>query len=384
MALISQEKFKKITDFKQDTCVSIFIPTQRGGKEVLEQKNKKHLKSTWDQVKRELEAKKVSEEKIKSIGQPIEALLDQPEFWRHQSDGLAIFSSEGFFEKYTVPVNFEAHHYVSNDFYVKPLVPLTTDDGRFYLLAVQQDKVDFYEATKNTIGEIYIEDLTPSKLEDRVGYDYEEKNRKAKTQNSSMGTATSHGYDAANKDDKNEILRFFNAIDKGLHEILRDENVPLVVACQDYLFPIYKEANSYKNLFDQVVPGNPSDTDMFGLHEKALNVMEPHLEKKKRTKLESFGELTPDKTSSTISDIIPAAFEGKVDTLFLENRSEIWGTYDEQNRKVEVNEEQSSNNTSLMNLAAAKVIETGGSVFLIESAFMPEKEAKLNAIFRYS
>jgi hypothetical protein len=384
MALISQEEFKKITDFKQDICVSIFIPTQRGGKEVLEQKNKKHLKSTWDQVKRELEGRSVSAEKIKSIGKPIEALLEDSEFWRHQSDGLAIFSSEGFFEKYTVPVNFEAHHYISNDFYVKPLAPLTTDDGRFYLLAVQQDNVEFYEATKNTIGEIYVEDLTPSQLEDRVGYDFEEKNRKQKTQNSTMGTSTSHGYDAANRDDKNEILRFFNAIDKGLHEVLRDENVPLVVACQDYLFPIYKEANSYKNLFDQVVPGNPSDTDMLGLHEKALKVMEPHLEKKKRSKLESFNELTPDKTSSSISDIIPAAYEGKVDTLFLENRSEVWGTYDEQNRKVEVSKEQSSDNTSLMNLAAAKVIETGGSVFLIESAFMPEKEAKVNAIFRYS
>ncbi|MDT0690493.1 hypothetical protein RM549_11905 [Salegentibacter sp. F188] len=384
MALISQEEFKKITDFKKDTCVSIFIPTQRGGKEVLEQKNKKHLKSTWDQVKRELESQNVSAEEIKNIGKPIEDLLNKPDFWRHQSDGLAIFSSEGFFEKYTVPVNFEAHHYISNHFYIKPLAPLTTDEGRFYLLAVQQDKVEFFEATKNTIGEVYVEDLTPSRLEDRVGYDYEEKNRKTVTQNSSMGTSTSHGYDAANRDDKNEILRFFNAIDKGLKEILHDENVPLVVACQDYLFPIYKEANSYKNLFDQVVPGNPSDADMFGLHEKALKIMEPHLEKKKRSKLESYGELTPDKTSSSISDIVPAAFEGKVDTLFLENRSEIWGSYDEKNRKVEVREEQSKDNTSLMNLAAAKVIETGGSVFLIESAFMPDKEAKVNAIFRYS
>ncbi|MDT0678070.1 hypothetical protein [Autumnicola musiva] len=384
MSLISQEEFQKIAEHKGDVCVSIFIPTQRAGKEVLEQKDKKHLKSSWDEAKRKLEKKGISEEKIKSIGKPIVDLLEDPEFWRHQSDGLAIFAADGFFSKFTLPVNFEAYTYISGEFYVRPLVPVLKDEGRFYLLAIQQDNVKFYEATKHSIGSVYIEDLTPEQLEDRVGYDYEEKHSKHKTQHNLSGQSTTHGYDAANRDEKNEILRFFRAVDKGLHQVLNDENVPLVVACQDYLFPIYKEANSYNNLFDQVVPGNPSDTDMFGLHDKALKVMEPHLEKEKRDKLNNFKELNPEKTSTEIHDIIPAAYEGKIDTLFLENRAEVWGKYDEKNRKVETSTEQSDNTYSLMNLTAAKVIENGGSVFLIESAFMPEKESKLNAIYRYS
>ncbi|WP_373058852.1 hypothetical protein [Zunongwangia sp. H14] len=384
MSIISQEKFKEISNFHGEPCVSIFLPTQRGGKEVLEQKSRTQLKSIWDETKKELEAMEVPGEKIEQLGKPVQELIDDAEFWRHQSDGLAIFSAEGFFEKFTVPVNFEAYKYISKEFYVRPLVPVFNGDERFYLLAVTQDSVSFYEATKHSIGEIEVDDLTPSQLEDRVGYDYEEKHSKSKTQNSQTGSATTHGYDAANRDDKNEILRFFRAIDKGLHEILRDEKAPLVVACQDYLFPIYKEANSYKNLFDEVVPGNPSDSDMLGLHQKALGIMEPHLEKEKRSKLENFKEHTPEQVSSKVSDIIPAAFEGKIDTLFLENRGEVWGTYNEENRKVETEEQRSSKNTSLTNLAAAKVIENGGAVYLVEHAFMPEKDAGLNAIFRYS
>ncbi|MDT0643979.1 hypothetical protein RM553_14165 [Zunongwangia sp. F363] len=384
MSLISQEEFQKIANFKGENCVSIFIPTDRAGKEVLDQKDKTYLKSSWDEVKKRLEKEGISEDKIEAIGKPIEELINDPEFWRHQSDGLAVFAAEGFFEKFTIPVNFEAYTYISKEFYVRPLAPVLKNEGRFYLLAIQQDKVDLYEATKHSIGPVYIEDLTPERLEDRVGYDYEEKHSKHKTQHNLSGQSTTHGYDAANRDEKNEILRFFRAVDKGLHEVLKDENVPLVVACQDYLFPIYKEANSYKNLYEQVIPGNPSDTNMLGLHDKALKVMEPQLEKEKRNKLATFSELPPEKTSTEIHDIIPAAFEGKIDTLFLENRAEVWGTYDEENRKVETKEEQSDDATSLMNLAAAKVVETGGSVFLIESAFMPEKASKLNAIYRYS
>ena len=37
-----------------------------------------------------------------------------------------------------------------------------------------------------------------------------------------------------------------------------------------------------------------------------------------------------------------------------------------------------------MNLAAKKVIEQGGHVFLVNSENMPEKDSKMNALFRYN
>jgi hypothetical protein len=54
----------------------------------------------------------------------------------------------------------------------------------------------------------------------------------------------------------------------------------------------------------------------------------------------------------------------KLTRLFLENKEEIWGTYDEESMKVKVQDEQTSENTSLMNLAAVKVLENKGSVYL--------------------
>ena len=259
-----------------------------------------------------------------------------------------------------------------------------------YLLHLQKDDVKLYEATQYTIGEVEVSDLTPDRLEDRVGYDYEEKHRKHKTQRNSVGVnpsgvSTQHGYDAANRDDKNELLRFFRAVDKGIYEVLHNETVPLVVACQDAYFPIYQEASRYKYLYPKVVPGNPeADHDnVFSLHAAALDTLEPHFRKEREEKMTEFNELNPSRTSTSISEIIPAIYEGKVDTLFLQNREDIWGNYNENMASVDVHDEKRNGSVSLMNLAAIKVIEQNGKVYLIENEFMPDKNSKMNAVYRY-
>lgn len=255
---------------------------------------------------------------------------------------------------------------------------------RFYILALQLDRVQLYEGNLYSIGEVAVNDLTPSRLEDRVGYDFEEKALQYRSQNPATGETIMHGQGAAERDRKNEILRFFRAVDKGLHEVLHNEKVPLVVACQDSFFPIYQEANTYKNLYEKPVPGNPSDYEnMLALHAAALDVLQPYFNKEKEDKMNQFKDLKPGRTSTAVSEIIPAIFEGKVDTLFLENREDIWGNYNEKMASVDVHDEPNSTNMSLMNLAAIKVIEQGGKVYLMENEFMPAQSSKMNAVFRY-
>ncbi len=384
MNLISEKDLDKLTSIDNKTCVSIFIPTQRAGKEVLEGKNKTHLKSLWKDVRNQLVEKGQDENQIGETEKNIEALINDKSFWRHQSDGLAIFAAEGFFEKFTLPVNFEAHTYVSNEFYIKPLVPMFTEGTSFYLLALQLENVELYEATRYSIGKVEIDDLTPSKLEERVGFDYKEKTLQFKSSSNSQGQTNMHGHAGADRERKNEILRYFRAINDGITPLLNKDKTPLLVACQDNFFSIYQEANSYNHLFEKVIPGNPSDTDMLGLHEKALQVLEPELEKTKWEKTKKFEELNnTDNTGSSITDILPAIQQGKVDTLFLENRSEIWGTYNNDNMNVTIDDAQKNGNYSLMNWAAKEVLRQGGNVFLIPEAQMPDKQSKMNALYRF-
>ncbi|MBE7638719.1 hypothetical protein GUB10_00090 [Salegentibacter sp. BLCTC] len=382
MSLINEKDLEQLTNVKDTTCVSIFIPTQRAGKEVLEEKNKTHLKSLWEEVATKLKEKAVPEGKIEKIGEPIKALLNEKSFWRHQSDGLAIFAAEDFFEKYTLPVNFDAHTYISEEFYIKPLVPMFNEDSRFYVLALQLEDVALYEATRYSIGKVVVDDLVPSKLEERVGFDYKQKHLDFKTQNSGGENTIFHGHGGTSDEvRKEEINKYFRAIDKGLETVLNSESVPLVVATQDYLFPIYEKVNTYKHLIKTVIPGNPSESDMLGLHEKAVQVLEPELEKIKKERIKKFNELN--NTGASVTDILPAIQQGKVDSLFLENRSEIWGTYNSDNMNVTIDDAQQEGIYSLMNWGAREVLKQGGHVFLIPEAQMPDKNSKMNALYRF-
>ncbi len=384
MDLISPKDLKKLTEYTNDECISIFIATSRSGKEVLELHDKTRLKGKWDECKRELEHKGVADEKIKKIDKPIQDLLNDSDFWRHQSDGLAIFASDSFFDTYTLPINFEDYVYVSKEFYLKPLAPVLSGDGKFYILSLQLKEVKFYEATRYSIGEIKIDEITPSNLRDRVGYDYEEKHLQWRSQQQGGGNAIFHGQGAGNREHKDEIFKFYKAIDDGLNKLLNKEKAPLVIFCQDYMFPIYKEANTYNHLFDTPIHGNPNDVGLMGLHQRAVNTVEPYLNEEEKKKVKKYDDTPLSEKSATVYDIIPAAFQGKIDALFLENRGEIWGTYDEENMKVKVQDKQTPENTSLMNLAAVKVLENKGAVYLVESPHMPEKDGKMNAILRYS
>ena len=385
MSLISEKEFEQLANFSNDVCVSVFIPTQRAGHEVLEEKHKTHLKSLWKEVKTELDRRGVAKDKIEKLSAPVQELLEDKSFWRHQSDGLALYVSENYFETFAIPLQFEAEFYINKEFYLKPLVPIFSGDGRFYLLSLQVESVKLYEASKYGITPLNIEELTPSRLQDRVGYDYEEKHLQQKSGATSMGQKNMHGHAGADRERKNEIFRYFRAVDQGLQSLLQENKLPLLVACQDYLFPIYKEANTYQNLYEEAVPGNPADSDLLGLHAKAWATIEPLFESQKRTKLKVFEEHNQtEKTSSAIHDILPAIHQGKVDTLFLETGTEVWGKYDETNMNVDLEDAQNEDNTSLSNWAAKKVLGQGGMVFLVNGEQLPQKGSKMHAIYRYN
>lgn len=383
--MITREELLELAQIKRTPAVSIFIPTHRAGKETLNGVDAITLKNQLKQVKQNLEQQGINKKKITAITKPLTDLVNDGEFWRHQSDGLAIFCTPDYFKKYTVPVKFEEFNSVSNEFYVKPLMPLFNDDGRFYLLTLKADAVGFYEGTRHSITEIEVDDLTPSRLEDVVGYDFEQKSLQFRTQQGNQGAGSFHGHAKNDEKAKTELLQYFRAIDKGLMKLLHDDQTtPLVVASLDYHFPIYREANSYKNLFPRHVSGNPADMDTYELHEKAWQLLKSHFSRKRQDKKLLYHELQKSgKTSSNLDEILEAAQMGKVDTLFIEKDSDIFGHYNNGNGFKQNDPDTIAQKIPLLNFLAVKVFEQGGKVFLEKKEDLPDSSSKINALFRY-
>jgi hypothetical protein len=245
----------------------------------------------------------------------------------------------------------------------------------------------FYEGTPHSLTEVYIKDLTPGRLEEVVGFDYEEKSLQWQShRGGDPGKgAIFHGHGEQTEKRKEEVLQYLRAIDKGIMEgILFDLKDPLVVACVDFLFPLFQKANTYKYLVGDHIPGNPADKDAVLLHEKAWERVRPIFDEKRREKLTLYDELAHTvRTSYDLDEIVSGAVHGRIDTLFLKNREDVFGTFDKPNNEVEVDEEKDISNASLLNLAAVKTLLQKGQVYLLEPEDMPVAEAVANAVFRY-
>ncbi|MDD2528857.1 MAG: hypothetical protein PHW35_11505 [Lentimicrobiaceae bacterium] len=385
MTLITKKDIVELHDIHQENCISIFIPTHRAGEKVLQQEDALMLKNQLKEVKSKLSAKGLQNVVITDMVAPVQQLIDDSSFWREQSDGLAIFIAEGFTRIYTLPIYFKEFNYISNSFYLKPLMPIFAGDGDFYLLMLERSNVKLYACTHYSFTEIKIDDLIPETKQDRVGYDYEQKNLQFRTGQGASGHALYHGQEAATGKRKNEIKKYLRAINDGIAPLLREEKRPMLIVGQRPNFDIYKEVNTYPNLLEESLQVDFNNTTVFDVHELAWERIAPIFDQTRKDKIALFlKEEGTGKTAIGIVKILPAAINGKVDTLFCENKADIFGNYKEENNLIVVTQSEESENTiSLMNLAAIETFVNGGEVYLLDKEEMPNPNSRINALFRY-
>lgn len=386
MRNFSEHTFKELAQVRAPHCISIFIPTHRAGKEVNEKLDRINFKNQVQKVAAELQSWQLDNKEIAHLLEPLNALINDTDFWNNQSDGLVAFRNREQFEYFSLPVHFQEFVFVSDHYYLKPLVPYLNDDGKYYLLALTLSGVKFYEGFPHHINEVVLDDLLPEKLQDVVGYDYKDKNLQIRSgqTSSNEGEGMYHGHGKGSEEEKTEILKFFRAINDGLMQFIKNRKRPLVLAAVDYLVPLYKEVNDYQNLHDHFIAGNPEHEDPVLLHEKARDLLGDYFDKDRKQALSAFEQaLSNGRASFKEEEVIAAAYNKRVDTLFIRNNEELWGIFDVEKNAVIPREVQPEFKTCLLNFAAIHTILNNGKVYLLEADQMPEPNSRTNAIFRY-
>ena len=109
---------------------------------------------------------------------------------------------------------------------------------------------------------------------------------------------------------------------------LKDQRAPLLFAGVDYLFPIYKEVNTYPQLMDEQIAGNPEELGPDVLHKRAWTIVQPFFDKEQHTAADYYRQMasTP-RASHKINQVVPAAYHGRVDVLFVQMGVQHWGTF---------------------------------------------------------
>jgi hypothetical protein len=389
-ATLSRESLQTLMETQHGPCISLFMPTDRTG-----------VEGQQDQLRirrliREAESlvrgnAQLHSAQVEDLLEPLRALLDNEQFWSHAGDGLAIFRSPTAFRSFRLPSSFKEQAVVGDHFYLRPLLPLLTYDGSFYILALSQNAVRLLACTHDHVNELPLPEQVSASLAEFLK-DEERENDLQSHSSASFGTVGKagrhptifHGQGVGTDDAKDDILRYFQHIDRGLHDLLRDETASLVLAGVEYLFPIYQQANSYPHLLEQGIAGNPDKLQAEALREKAWAVVEPVILQARQEAAAQYTDLaSTERASSNTSEIVPAAYYGRVASLFVARDREQWGTFDLATDRLQVHEQAQPGDGDLLDLAATQTLLHGGAVYAVEQTDMPDA-APLAAVFRYA
>lgn len=389
MDLLNREMLKELAQVQHAPCLSLYMPTVRF--EAEQEQNHIRYKNLLKDARAQLKQAGHREDEVEELLREAREQQEDVSFWRSLSNGLAVFITPESTRFYRLPLDFGELVVVGERFHLKPLFPLIASNNRYYVLALSQNDVRIYQGTHYAISEVDAREI-PESITEALAFDDPEEtlqqHTSARAGRRSDAEFHGHGGDEDDSSARPQVLlkRFFDQIDNGVRDILRDEDAPLVLAGVEYYLPIYRDANKYPHLVeDQIAAGNPEHLNPKELHEKTWEIVRPLFQQSQEESAERFhqqygrGEQL---ASGDLREIIPASVFSRVEMLFVPIGQQQWGRYDAEENAVEMHDEQQPGDEDLLNFATVHAYLNGGMVHALRPENMPV-DSGLAATFRY-
>lgn len=84
-----------------------------------------------------------------------------------------------------------------------------------------------------------------------------------------------------------------------------------------------------------------------------------------------------------LTTIVPAAYDGRIDTLFVAAGTQQWGIFTPETRDVQIHRETEEQDEDLLDFAAVHTFINGGTVYVVAPDAIPGGQHAA-AVFRYA
>lgn len=365
--MLAKEELRYLFEKRDGSCVSIFLPTRRAGLVSEIEEGRIQLKDLLRDAETRLTAAGLRKTETRELLAPARQLGERSQFWRHQSEGLALFLAHGFLRYFQVPRKFQALAVVDDRFDITPLLPLWTSDDRYYLLAFSRNRVRFFEGTRYAIAELDVTGL-PKSLQEALRYGVDQSCRPKQLLKPGLL--------------KDELL-YYRQIEEALRDRLKNQRVPLVLAGVDDALLLYRQTSTYSELLEEGIPGNPDRLSADELHAKALKIVRAYYDQAKNQAITQYKErANAARTCKELNQVLPAAYQGRVYYLFVPTDVQKWGSFNPEKNVLTLHENPQSGDHNLINLVVVQTILNGGNVYVLNSSEMPDGSS-IAALLRY-
>ncbi len=377
---LTKQNVHKLIDKTLTPCISIYLPTEKAGKDVM--KGKILLKNLLRDAENFHIEQGKQEIDMKSILKPAYELAEDTLFWQNCDDGLALFISQDTFEYYKMPIKFQDKVTVADNFQIIPLLSVLTNNKDFYILSLSQKKIRLFQGNSFDIEEIDLKDL-PTNLEDALMIDDPDRQLQSHAGSSNSSQSIFHGHGGGSEDNKNNVVRFMQKISDDIQNYMPYKDIPLITAGVEYINSIYRETNKYPNLLKDTIEGSPDNMKPKELRDKAQEIVDNYYKKTIQGITDKFNDIKDKGNGSEIvSDIIAASYHGRISDLVLSSDVESWGLFDSNTQITNFMDKHLPESQDMLNIAAINTLKSSGNVYVLHKDDLPDNHSQF-ALFRY-
>jgi len=383
--MIGQTEICKLAEETGFPRVSLYLPTHKAGPDL--RQGPIRLKTMLRDAAAELEQRGMTGREIDTLFAEVRPHTESETdpFWKHQDHGLAVYISPEQTRYIQVPRRFDPQVHVGRHFVVKPLLPILMRDGTFYVLAVSQDGPTLFVASRFGMSPVADERFAASSAKfigrtqftNAIGW-----------HSASRGgdNAQFHGLGESPQDEMQEqVERYAVSVAKAADEILSGLDAPLVVAADDRMLGMLRKNLRYKGMVEEGVRAHPVALSEDELHRQAYELVRERLEADRRTAMERFEARRNDAAggaSERIEDVVPAAAQGRIDSLIVAVEASAEGLYDADQNRAVVAPAPGDRTMDLVDYAILQTLAHGGAVYA-RPVHRANDFPPIGAVYRY-
>lgn len=178
------------------------------------------------------------------------------------------------------------------------------------------------------------------------------------------------------------LTRYFHHVHGGVEEILKLQHAPLVLGCVEYLAPLYKEVSTYRHILETIIAGSPDGVKNEASSQSVGDCGAAFRTSKSHAAAQYHEGVAKDRASHSLADILAAAHQGRVVTLFVPLGVRRWGRFNLETFALEEHNQEQSGNDELLDLATMQTLMHAGTVYAVSPDEVPAKRL-LAAVFRF-
>ncbi len=365
-------------------CVSLYMPTHRSYPDT--QRDPLVYRSLLKEMEKSLLEKYTARE-VEGLLEKFRALENDRDFWIHRTDSLAVLASPDMFQTFDLQRPVPQLVVVADSFHIKPLLRILQSADRYHVLCLNRDEVKLFEGNRDSLAQVELQGV-PLSVVEALGDDLTEPQLRA----GSFGTRGAGGPNTAiyngqgsRKDElRGDMLRFFRAVDRAILEnYSRPSGLPLMLAALKEHHAEFRSVSHNPFLMDDGLMLDASSLSADELREKTWKKIEPLYLERLRKLIERCQAARADQQGSCeLSEVVPAALDGRVEALLIEADRQIPGKVDVEARRVERADLEDPQTDDVLDDLAEIVLRTRGEVVIVPAERMPGKTG-LAAIYRF-